>query len=94
MLFLFVWTLPSIVTANPQTILPTGRASRASPYRGTSDITGTSIHFHPDPDIFEEVNFERDIIVQRLRELAFLNQGLKILFADERKKSRLTGTAL
>ena len=53
---------------------------------GTSDITGTSIHFHPDPDIFEEVNFERDIIVQRLRELAFLNQGLKILFADEREE--------
>lgn len=51
---------------------------------GTTSATGTSIRFHPDAEIFEETVFERDIIEQRLRELAFLNQGLKILFYDER----------
>lgn len=53
---------------------------------GTSYETGTIIHFHPDPDIFEETNFEREIIEQRLRELAFLNQGLRIFFRDEREE--------
>lgn len=53
---------------------------------GSSDETGTTIHFHPDPDIFEEVRFEREIIEQRLRELAFLNQGLRIVFRDEREE--------
>lgn len=49
-----------------------------------SDETGTCIHFYPDPEIFEELVFDREIIIQRLRELAFLNQGLKIVFVDER----------
>ena len=53
---------------------------------GTTSDTGTVIRFHPDADIFEETVFERDIIEQRLRELAFLNQGLKILFYDEREE--------
>lgn len=52
---------------------------------GYSDKTGTTIHFHPDPEIFEETNFEREIIEQRLRELAFLNQGLRITLRDERE---------
>ncbi|MEA1961152.1 MAG: DNA topoisomerase (ATP-hydrolyzing) subunit B [Bacillota bacterium] len=51
---------------------------------GDTDQKGTTIHFVPDPEIFEEVVFERDIIVQRLRELSFLNKGLKINFTDER----------
>lgn len=53
---------------------------------GSSPDTGTSIHFKPDPEIFEEVVFDSEIIVQRLRELAFLNQGLRILFTDEREE--------
>jgi DNA gyrase subunit B len=51
---------------------------------GNTKEKGTSIHFVPDPDIFEETVFERDIIVQRLRELSFLNKGLLIGFTDER----------
>ena len=51
---------------------------------GTTTATGTSIRFQPDAQIFEITVLERDIIEQRLRELAFLNQGLKILFYDER----------
>lgn len=51
---------------------------------GNTKENGTSIHFIPDPEIFEETVFERDIIVQRLRELSFLNKGLLIGFTDER----------
>jgi len=54
---------------------------------GKTDETGTSIHFIPDQEIFEIANFEKDIIVQRLRELAFLNNGLKIVFQDEREEN-------
>src|SRR5208337_343101 len=55
---------------------------------GTSKSTGTLITFKPDPEIFREtVEFKPHIISQRLRELAFLNSGLEIIFADERKPS-------
>ena len=53
---------------------------------GKSKTTGTLITFKPDAEIFREtVDFKADIISQRLRELAFLNSGLEIIFADERK---------
>jgi len=51
---------------------------------GDTENTGTSITFYPDPEIFEETVFERDILLQRLRELAYLNQGLHIIFSDKR----------
>lgn len=53
---------------------------------GNTDKTGTCIHFYPDAEIFEETVFDRDIITQRLRELSFLNRGLKIIFSDEREE--------
>ncbi len=59
---------------------------------GDSDQTGTTIHFTPDPDIFEETVFDRDVVIQRLRELAFLNKGLIINFADERDEEGFTRT--
>jgi DNA gyrase subunit B len=47
--------------------------------------TGTLITFRPDPEIFRETTeFKAEIITQRLRELAFLNSGLEIVFNDER----------
>ena len=53
---------------------------------GTAKNTGTLITFKPDPEIFRETTeFKADIISQRLRELAFLNSGLEIIFTDERK---------
>jgi len=53
---------------------------------GKSKDTGTLITFLPDSEIFREtIEFKTDIIAQRLRELAFLNSGLEIIFADERK---------
>ena len=50
---------------------------------------GTKVTFKPDDEIFEEVEFSFDILANRLRELAFLNKGLKIMLMDERdgKKS-------
>ncbi|MGM0410736.1 MAG: DNA topoisomerase (ATP-hydrolyzing) subunit B [Bacillota bacterium] len=47
--------------------------------------TGTKITFKPDDKIFETLNFKYKIIAQRLKELAFLNKGLKINFEDRRK---------
>jgi len=53
---------------------------------GKSKATGTLISFKPDAEIFREtVEFKADRISQRLRELAFLNSGLEILFQDERQ---------
>ncbi|MDD3022943.1 MAG: DNA topoisomerase (ATP-hydrolyzing) subunit B [Syntrophomonadaceae bacterium] len=57
---------------------------------GDSNETGTIIHFVPDDQIFEEMIFEREIILQRLRELSFLNRGLKIIFIDEREEEVYT----
>ncbi|SIS54454.1 DNA topoisomerase (ATP-hydrolyzing) subunit B [Salimicrobium flavidum] len=54
---------------------------------GTTDTTGTRIHFKPDPEIFkegQEYNFET--LTVRLRELAFLNRGLTITVEDNRKE--------
>src|SRR5271170_5305747 len=52
---------------------------------GKSKSTGTLITFKPDPEIFQEtIEFKKELIVGRLRELAFLNPGLEIAFVDER----------
>ncbi len=46
--------------------------------------TGTKVTFKPDPTIMEATEFSYDVLAQRLRELAFLNKGLKITLTDER----------
>jgi DNA gyrase subunit B len=51
---------------------------------GKVSKTGTKITFLPDSTIFESNEFENEVIVQRLRELAFLNKGVKIIFKDMR----------
>lgn len=51
---------------------------------GEADNTGTTITFKPDHLIFEDINFNYDILKSRMRELAFLNAGVKIRLADER----------
>ncbi len=62
------------------------RGVTASPLKviGKTKRRGTSIHFRPDEEIFESVEFSFDIICQRMRELAFLNNGLKIHVSDDR----------
>ncbi len=51
---------------------------------GSTKKTGTKITFWPDDEIFEFTEYNFDILSQRLRELAFLNKGLKITLSDER----------
>ncbi len=46
--------------------------------------TGTTVTFWPDPDIFDEVEFRAQTVMERLQVMAFLNRGLDIRFADER----------
>jgi len=51
---------------------------------GKTSSTGTKITFKPDRSIFNSIDYSYDILSQRLRELAFLNKGLKIKLVDER----------
>jgi len=50
---------------------------------GTTDKRGTKVTFKPDPLIFEQMVFSFDILSQRLRELAFLNRGVRITIDDQ-----------
>ena len=53
------------------------------------DRTGTTVSFKPDPDIFTETTiFNYETLQQRLRELAFLNKGLRIILMDERQDNK------
>jgi len=52
--------------------------------KGSSTHTGTTITFKPDPAIFEETEFNFEVLSSRMRELAFLNKGLTINIKDER----------
>jgi len=61
-----------------------GDVASALEVRGSSNHTGTTIHFKPDPKIFEDTEYNFDTLSSRLRELAFLNSGLKITIKDER----------
>ena len=47
-------------------------------------FTGTTVHFRPDPEIFDDLNYNFSTLAQRLREVAFLNSGLQIGLLDER----------
>ena len=57
---------------------------------GDADTTGTIIHFKPDAEIFETVDYRWEMIAPRLRELAFLNKGLEIVVRDERNDQQET----
>ncbi|MDI3312543.1 MAG: DNA topoisomerase (ATP-hydrolyzing) subunit B, partial [Thermoanaerobacterium sp.] len=51
---------------------------------GETDETGTTITFSPDGEIFETLEYDYDVLSQRLRELSFLNKGVRIRLVDER----------
>ena len=53
---------------------------------GTTDKTGTFVTFQPDSTIFEETVYHYDVLVARLRELAFLNKGIHLSITDKRRK--------
>jgi len=56
--------------------------------KGPTERTGTRITFLPDAEIFGKIDYNFEVLSQRLRELAFLNRGLRILFEDRRGKGK------
>jgi DNA gyrase subunit B len=53
---------------------------------GKTKKSGTKVTFKPDKEIFEGIEFRSELLINRLRELAFLNRGLQIKFTDERSE--------
>ncbi|WP_066631157.1 DNA topoisomerase (ATP-hydrolyzing) subunit B [Labilibacter marinus] len=53
---------------------------------GTTDVTGTIVTFTPDDSIFTTTEYKYSILANRLRELAFLNKGIRITLTDEREQ--------
>ncbi|MBM7615597.1 DNA topoisomerase (ATP-hydrolyzing) subunit B [Alkaliphilus hydrothermalis] len=53
---------------------------------GETEGTGTTVSFKPDAEIFEETEYKYETLEYRLRELAFLNKGIKIILIDERQE--------
>ena len=55
---------------------------------GKTEEHGTKVSFKPDTEIFEETEYDFDILANRLRELAFLNKGIKIILSDAREEGK------
>lgn len=55
---------------------------------GSTKKTGTKITYRPDPEIFDDINVNFEIVAHRLKELAFLNAGVKIELIDEREEDK------
>src|SRR5258705_1068541 len=58
---------------------------------GTTDKRGTKVHFWPDDSIFLVTEYKKDILEARLRELSFLNKGVRIILNDLREKEEDNG---
>ncbi|MCE2558296.1 MAG: DNA topoisomerase (ATP-hydrolyzing) subunit B [Acidobacteria bacterium] len=67
--------------------VPVGSIEAVSDLAAT-DPTGTRIRFTPDPDVFTQLAFDYQTLLQRLRELSFLNRGIAIRLVDERTGKR------
>ncbi|MCH6255440.1 DNA topoisomerase (ATP-hydrolyzing) subunit B [Puniceicoccaceae bacterium K14] len=66
-----------------------GKTTKALTVIGQTSQTGTKISFKPDPEIFETtLVFQYEILAKRLRELAFLNPGIKVILTDERSEKQ------
>ena len=63
-----------------------GEYSKQLEIIGDTHKTGTSVKFKADPEIFETTVYDYETLLKRLREQAFLNAGLKIIFSDKRDK--------
>ena len=67
---------------HPVTILDKDGSLEPSGKCAKSD-TGTTVTFYPDPEIFETIEFKADVIKKKLKEIAYLNKNLKLVFNDE-----------
>jgi DNA gyrase subunit B len=65
-----------------------GKKSGSVKKIGTTNKRGTKITFMPDEDIFGDTEFSYDTLLKRIREMAYLNAGLKITFCDDRIKKK------
>ena len=65
-----------------------GKKTRDVSVIGKTKKRGTKIHFVPDTQILETGNFSYDILIRRLRELAFLNKGVRLTIEDERSDKK------
>jgi DNA gyrase subunit B/topoisomerase-4 subunit B len=63
---------------------PVGALKKIGPARGT----GTSVYFHPDAAIFPKIEFEPDVIRERLEIASYLHKGVKVVFDDETSKQK------
>jgi DNA gyrase subunit B len=70
-----------------------GRGQKATDLTegGKTDRTGTQVTFKPDPEVFTELEFDFDTLATRLRELAFLNRGVRITLRDTRPDQERKG---
>ena len=59
---------------------------------GNSDKTGTEVTFQPDPEMFDNLVYDYEILHERMREEAFLNAGLSICITDDREEEQKTDT--
>lgn len=59
---------------------------------GDAETTGTTTTFKPDSEIFEELVFDYEILLNRFREMAFLNKGVKIIISDDRQEQPISDT--
>jgi DNA gyrase subunit B len=71
-------------TQNYKRGVPTGKVKST----GETKLSGTKVVFWPDDEIFETTDYNFDTLSKRLRELAFLNAGIKISLRDEREKGK------
>ena len=66
---------PVTILNKDGTLEPSGKCAKPD--------TGTTVTFYPDPEIFETTEFKADVIKKKLKETAYLNKNLKLVFADE-----------
>src|SRR5262249_24280867 len=67
-----------------------GKAVGALKKTGAARGTGTRVYFHPDAAIFPKIEFEAEVIRQRLEVVRYLHKGVKVTFEDEASKDTIT----
>ena len=65
-----------------------GKTTQALEVTGKTKKTGTKVSYHPDPEIFNELEYDYGTIANRLRELAFLNSGIQLMLIDARGEEK------